>query len=205
LDTKIVYRTDELENAIDYLEQAACYYVDSHSKHRFKWLMIALHGALYGFGVLAIKGSNASATVYKPINSKRLRGLREQVAKYHNESDERYIDMFIQPEHGKLLAIYDVLDKCQDESYMIRFVNSKVLVITEDQRTAIGKMIEFRNQFAHFKPSLYAITGDYNKDIVIPVIKVISELALESNNVMYYEVEQKDRVEKAFYKILKHE
>jgi hypothetical protein len=51
------YRTDERENAIESLEQAARFY-RSRLKHRWKWLMIALHGALYGFAVSAVRGTD---------------------------------------------------------------------------------------------------------------------------------------------------
>ncbi|RAI89544.1 hypothetical protein DET54_11412 [Paenibacillus pabuli] len=68
------YRTDELEDAIDYLEKASLFYLDKNYQHHFKWLMVALHGVLYGFGILAIKGSNPSATVYK--------SLERQIKKY---------------------------------------------------------------------------------------------------------------------------
>lgn len=51
------YRTDEKENAVDFLQTAATFYAGDHP-HRWKWLTISLHGALYGFAALAIKGTN---------------------------------------------------------------------------------------------------------------------------------------------------
>jgi len=201
---KIVYRTDELENAIDYLEQVAHFYLDSQFQHRFKWLMITLHGALYGFGVLAIKGTNAAETIYKDFSMKKgkLQELRKTVAELHDETDEGYINIYVQAEHGQLLAIYDILEKCQTESYMNRYYNSKKLILSEEQKVAINQMIIYRNQFAHFKPALYAIMGDYIIDVVYPVLEVIKFLALDSHNVMYYEKEQEDRVQQALEKVL---
>jgi hypothetical protein len=51
------YRTDEKENAVDYLEAAADFYSREHP-HKWKWLTISLHAALYGFSILAIKGTD---------------------------------------------------------------------------------------------------------------------------------------------------
>jgi hypothetical protein len=51
------YRTDERENAIESLEQAARFY-RSRLRHRWKWLMIALHGAVYGFAICAVRGTD---------------------------------------------------------------------------------------------------------------------------------------------------
>ena len=70
LNEQIVYRTNEVENAIDYLEQSAKFFEDVENPHRFKWLMISLHGALYGFGICAIKGTRSYHNVIKEINMK---------------------------------------------------------------------------------------------------------------------------------------
>src|SRR5579859_748063 len=51
------YRTDESENAVDYLEAAASSY-SGRARHKWKWVTISLHGALYGFSVLAIQGTD---------------------------------------------------------------------------------------------------------------------------------------------------
>jgi len=51
------YRTDEKENAIDYLEAAATFKANNRA-HKWKWLSIALHGALYGSAVLCIQGTD---------------------------------------------------------------------------------------------------------------------------------------------------
>lgn len=51
------YRLDEKENAIDFIESAATYYSRSHP-HKWKWLTISLHGALYGFAILAVQSTD---------------------------------------------------------------------------------------------------------------------------------------------------
>ncbi|MDD9266020.1 hypothetical protein ACFPES_03140 [Paenibacillus sp. GCM10023248] len=206
MDLTITYSSNELENAIDYLEQTSYYYERKNYDHRFKWLMISLHGALYGFCVLAVKGTSPTQTVYKSLdkvinNKGRLREAREIISKYYNVTDETYIDIYVQLSKGKLLDIYNVLERCQNESDMRMFTDSKVLVLSEEQSLAIGKLVNHRNQFAHFKPMQYAITGDYDFSIVYPVLEVIRFLALESNNVMYYQEEQRVRVENTFTRL----
>ena len=51
------YRTDEKENAIDFIEVAAAFYAGNH-RHKWKWVTITLHGALYGAAILAIAGTD---------------------------------------------------------------------------------------------------------------------------------------------------
>lgn len=49
---------DELENAIDNLEMAAHFLKLADAGKRWKWTIIALHQALYGFAVSAIRGTD---------------------------------------------------------------------------------------------------------------------------------------------------
>ena len=48
---------DECSNAMDYLERVNLFLTEDRDS-KWKWVSIALHGALYGFGVLAIMGTN---------------------------------------------------------------------------------------------------------------------------------------------------
>ncbi|PGY51506.1 hypothetical protein [Priestia megaterium] len=200
MNEQIVYRTDELENAIDYLEQAANFFENVENPHRFKWLMISLHGALYGFGVCAIKGSRSFHNVIKDIdmNAKKVKAKKAELESLFSEFDFD-LDSMLALNVSQLISIWTVLDRCKSEDYMQRFVHSKVLQTTSQQNHAIKKLIEYRNQLAHFKPSAYGITGNYEKDIIMPVVDVISFLALESNNINYYNDESKMRVEKALH------
>ena len=205
MNEQIVYRTDELENAIDYLEQAANFFENVENPHRFKWLMISLHGALYGFGVCAIKGSRSYHNVIKDINmkSKKVKAKKAELESLLSEFDFD-LDSMLTLNVSELISIWTVLDRCKSEEYMQRFVHSEVLQTTSQQDHAIEKLITYRNQLAHFKPSAYGVTGDYEKDIIMPVVEVIKFLALECNNIMYYSHESKMRVEKALH-IFKNE
>jgi hypothetical protein len=185
----IVYSTNELENAIDYLEKAAEFFTDKNDKHRFKWLMISLHGALYSFGICNTKGTNASNRVYKElkISKNKLDEIKREYGTfiYGDQSDES-VREYAKLIKAKLIDINVVLERCQSKDYMLQFSDSKVLKLDMDHRLAIDRLIKHRNHFAHFKPMSYGITGDYNNDIIYPVVEVIEFLALNSGNVPYY-------------------
>lgn len=142
---EITYRTDELENSIDYLERVTYYYLQDNFKHRMKWLMITLHGALYGFGVLAIRGSQPTATVYKPLEksigkrkiSEYTEALVERNSEISLENQGAYLQGSLQANYGQLLSIYDVIERCQKEEFMNRSVTSKILELSEVQSVAI--------------------------------------------------------------------
>ena len=52
-------RLTEETNALDYLERAGSFIVDADQDNfAWKWVVLALHGALYGFAIAACKGTN---------------------------------------------------------------------------------------------------------------------------------------------------
>lgn len=143
------YRTDEKENAVDFLEAAAVFYAGDHP-HKWKWLTISLHGALYGFAVLAITGTNP-----------------DRVSK-----------------GKKLISMWKALERCQGDSYILQYVDSRRLDLSKDERNAIEILSqEFRNNFEHFMPKLWSIEITCFYAIVGNVCRVIRFLALESGNV----------------------
>lgn len=165
-----VYRTDELENAIDFLEQAAIFYNDREHPHRFKWICISLHGALYGFAVCNISGTDPVNRVFKKSNTKK-----------DYERD--------------LLSIWSVLKLCKNPE-MLTVVNGKVLELKEHQITAIQRIVDYRNSFSHFKPSGYSILGSIEENIS-PILEVICFFVFESNNIFGITINQKERIKQA--------
>ncbi|WP_342488552.1 hypothetical protein MKX67_18395 [Cytobacillus sp. FSL W7-1323] len=163
-----VYMSDQLENAIDFLEQAAIYHKDNNFSHRFKWVCISLHGALYGFAVNSVGGTNPIERILKNTNKK--------TNKWH------------------LLNLMEILDLCQDPE-LIQVVNGKALKLTNYQEKAIKRLNEYRNDFSHFGANGYSIIGSLDC-VVSPVLEIIRFLAIESNNILYFS-DQKQRVEQA--------
>jgi hypothetical protein len=143
------YRTDEKENAVDFLATAATFYAENHP-HKWKWLTISLHGALYGFTVLAIKGTDHG-----------------RVSK-----------------GKKLISLWEALDRCQDNAYMLQYSGSRRLEVSNDEKRAVEKLSAgFRNNFEHFMPKLWSIEVSVFTGIVGHVCRLIHFLALESGNV----------------------
>ena len=191
------YSTDELENAIDYLEQAAKFYKEK-SRHQFKWLMISLHGALYSFGVCAIQGNTPVQNVYKDLSLTKKK--KREILESNRELQGKDEDYFLQVSHGQLLSINEVIERCQSEDYMSRNVDSKLLKLTDTQKVGIVRLVDFRNDFVHFKPTTHGYLMDYIEGIVMPVIDVIRFLAIKSNNIHYYGDKSKERVLNALSK-----
>ncbi len=58
------WRLDEKNNALDYLEMSVRSLMEvEQTPWAWKWVCIALHGAIYGFGICAIKGTDDSSVL----------------------------------------------------------------------------------------------------------------------------------------------
>lgn len=185
-----ILQTNEVENAIDYLEKAAYYFQNREDNQWFKWTMISLHGALYGFGVCAIKSTNPSDRVLKKPKEDKVPGLIGKTKKYYRdvlgmEIDDEFAKSAYKIHQLDLLSILVVMKRCQMEDYMVQFTYSEVLKLTELENEAIRKLNNYRNDFSHFKPMSYAIYTESEEWIIKEVINVIEFLALKSGNVFY--------------------
>jgi len=203
-----ILRTNELENATDYLEKAVFHFNNREDNYWFKWLMISLHGALYGFGVCAIMGTNTERVLEMKLGKKKFEEKKKEMIEYYKElgfdinADTRILDSTVWYNLSSLLGIWDILDYCQDESYMMQRLDSKVLNITDTQRASIDRMINYRNDFAHFKPRALSVITEGADWIVKDVVDVIKFLALESRNVNYFEESNRDKVKYFFDKFV---
>lgn len=59
------WRLDEKHNALDYLDMGVRSLMEvERTPWAWKWVCIALHGALYGFAVCAVKGTDSRSVTY---------------------------------------------------------------------------------------------------------------------------------------------
>jgi hypothetical protein len=141
----------EETNALDYLEQAARFIREASSDDRaWKWVTIALHGALYGFAICACKGTD-----YHTVTRKPKRGDRQ------------------------LISFRDALSYCQDPKRMNKTVFSKPLILTAEQKIAIQKLQRsLRNPFEHFIPTSWHVEIHGMPTVAIHCLEVIRSLTI---------------------------
>jgi hypothetical protein len=158
-ETTSYWRLDETENALDYLETAVQALMEvERNPWAWKRVFINLHGALYGFGVCAVTGTNY-----------------ERVTKKNKKTGREYLKNF-----------NDIMKMCQSEKWMKQFVHSKTLKLTKDQREAIDFVKDgLRNPLAHFIPKLWYVETEGLPDKAVHAFDVIQFLAVESGNVLF--------------------
>jgi hypothetical protein len=161
-------RFTEESNALDYLEKTIEFIrrVEANPTD-WKWVIIALHGALYGFLICALKGTNPDNVVVR------------------NKKGE-----------SRLISFAEALKRCQDQSYMVMTVNSKTLQVSPSQKRSIGFIQEhFRNAFAHYQPCLWSIELHGMPKIVMDGLDVVGFLSLETGNYTHLTTEERSSIE----------
>jgi hypothetical protein len=146
----------EETNALDYLREAQRHIAEAESRPMaWKWVAICLHGALYGFAICAVKGTNP-ARVIRAIRS----------------GQER------------LIVFDEALRRAQDPTWMGQYTFSRVLELSASQKRSIRLLKDkLRNTFAHYIPLSWSLELHGMPQLTLDVLEVIEFLALKSGNV----------------------
>jgi hypothetical protein len=149
------FELSEESNAIDYLEQASNYICQAETSIKtWKWVVITLHGALYGFAICALHGTNLHKVTFTTKKNKM-----------------------------KLISFDEALRRCQDLKWMQMTVFSRALSLSDQQKKSIRHLREdFRNNFEHYIPMGWYIEVHGMPQMAIDVLEVIRFLALECGN-----------------------
>lgn len=155
-------RLDEKTNAIDYLNKAQIFIQQTENDTMaWKWSIIALHNALYGFAICACAGT--SPDLVAPKNKKGKHKGKRQV-----------------------ISLNKALEHCQNPNIMKMYVFSNYLILTNNQKDSIKSLTErFRNQFEHFPPQGWSIQLHHMSHILMDILDVIRFLAIETKNIRF--------------------
>ncbi|MFC1484167.1 hypothetical protein ACFL5M_05450 [Candidatus Neomarinimicrobiota bacterium] len=148
----------EETNALDYLEKVYFYIQQTEkSAIAWKWVVLALHSALYGFAICALQGTNPARVTYQTQ-----KGVE------------------------KLIGFDEALKRCQNPRWMIQYLHSKCLQLSKEEKASI-KLLKrnLRDSFQHFIPRGWLIEIHGMPQMVIDCLNVIRFLTIESGNCFY--------------------
>jgi hypothetical protein len=162
----------EETNALDYLERAGQFITEADTNPKaWKWIVLALHGALYGFAIAACKGTN-----YETVIRKTRRGA----------------------EH--LISLDEALKKCADPVCMGSLYGGLALKLTDSQKDSIHLLKNaLRNNFEHYVPRVWSIELHGLPQISMDVLDVISFLAVDTFRYQHLNQSQRRRVKSIVY------
>ena len=161
-------RLDEIENAFDNLRMCAEFLEPLDNPIRWKWAILALHQALYGFAICATYGTNCASVLSDPNK----------------------------PGESHLINIREALKRAKSREHL--WPSALPLVTTPDEDAAIHRLVdEFRNGFEHFRPMAWSIEVSGMPGLFQLALRVLCFIALESRSVRYESDVQEDRVRRA--------
>ncbi len=168
-------RIDEQTNALNYLEMLNKFvYKVNENRFYWKWVMITLHGAMYGFAVSAIRGTNSDSVVISTKNGERL------------------------------ISFDEALRRCQDKIWIQYALLNEALILTESQKKSIRKMKNlFRNEFIHFKPKGWSIEIHDFIRITLDCLDVIRYLGIQTYSGYGYNFNKQRKVKSLVFQTRK--
>ena len=183
-------RFDEKSNTYDSLEKLLVFL--EHAKtdlDYWKWVIFALHDALYGAMILSLQGTTSTRVIQ--IN----KPLKEKLKKLYNinsldvNNTQQVGKIWL---HGKLISFSEPFDRIQKEKFIKMNVNSKTFQANNKHKESIKWLNdELRNPFAHFSPRGWSIAIDDIKNILNPCFEIIEFCLFKSGNVLLDEQENK--------------
>ena len=154
----------EESNALDYLEKAFYYIREiDHDHTAWKWVILSLHGAIYGFAICALKGTDYTNVTEKQ-RGKRLISFSKAL---EGCQDPQRMRMTVNSQHLTLT------DK-----------QKHALTQLKDN---------FRNTFEHFIPTNLHISLHELPQMCLECLPTIEFLALKTNNYTHLSLNERER------------
>ncbi len=158
---------DEQANAINYLQRTYLFLSESVNS-KWKWVVIALHSALYSFCILAVQGTNPYDLPPAGSGTVRRKGAKEYLIKFPQ-----------------------ALKRVQSSN----IVNPPV-VLTGDQKRRIDLLSEIlRNNFLHFTPKSQSIEISGMPEIILDSLAVIEHIVCKTSSIFRLDADSKSVIE----------
>lgn len=168
-------RIEEHTNALNYLVMLSQFVLKiNEDPFYWKWIMITLHGAIYGFAVSTIRGTDVESVIINTKNGERL------------------------------ISFNEALRRCQNKSWMQYALLNETLILSESQKKSIRKMKDlFRNEFMHFKPKGWSIELHLFIKITLDCLDVIRFLGIQTYSGYRYNLSKQRKIKSLIFQTKK--
>jgi len=180
-------RLTEASNALDDLQRTHDFLrIVDRDEMAWKWVIISLHDALYGFMVCALTGTDPDNVTRDFIlpNGKTAKRLTDfNFILPNDKTGKRLIDFVLH--NGKtvkrLIDFNTALKRCQKNNPRGIWIRHCPLRITAEQRRSVKKMQgQFRNAFAHYQPRGWSIELFIMPGMILDVLAVLRFLLIDT-------------------------
>jgi hypothetical protein len=162
---------DNLQTAQDFLRQ-----VDNRPM-AWKWVILSLHDALYGFMICALMGTNPDNVTYP---------LRDKEGKEILDKQSSLV--------RRLINFRSALKRCRKDNSRGIWLRRHPLKTTPDQKHSVERLQkQFRNTFAHYQPSGWSIELFIMPDMIGDVLAVLRSLVIDTNAIVHLHLTEKEK------------
>jgi hypothetical protein len=178
----IFLETDEQQEAVGalemVLEQLSRVSADLYA---WRWVVIALHVALQGSMVLALRGASMSSVAV----------WRKEYAKNWLEAHDRGAPPPPDPKLDRFLNLYK---KIKSNKMMERLMGSRAFRPSGTEDQSVKRLNSLRNEFIHFQPQSWLLQVEgYLPPIVEDCVAIVEFLAFDCGNVPWGDLGLKAR------------
>jgi hypothetical protein len=150
-------RLDESTNALDNLEMCSYFLRNLPNPIRWKWAIIAIQQALYGFAVAAVQGTDQGSVRKRPED----------------------------PE-SRLISIWEALKRAGDPANLWPGT-TPLMMSPAEEKALQRVVSEFRNGFEHFGAQSWSIEVAGLPALLAHVLAVVQRIALKAQSPHRYE------------------
>lgn len=169
------YRTGLKENAFDYLDKTKSFYEKSkENKSYWKWVVIALHGAIYHFMLLALKNTDCSG-----------------VFKKEKQCDDGSLDL-LELGRMRLIEFLEAFNRIQSEDFMKGYIGAKPYNAEKHIVEAMEGLNKWRNAFIHYGPIGRSIEIALFENVLKNTLPVLRFLINDSGRIYLGEKDWED-------------
>ena len=174
-------RTDEEAEAANAVKMAAQFADSAHEDpHLWRWIIIAMHNAAQGVMVLSLRHGNGLLALTDECYAAWMQAHEKHEAPPPEKLDS-YLNLYKKVKHTQWGQIG----------------SNKRFVATGSEGTDIKRLNSLRNDFIHFTPKGWSLEVDGLPRICLSTARLISFLALESQNVFWHAEESRNMLEQS--------
>ena len=185
-------RTDEALEAVLSLEMVCDQLRKVTDNHYYwKWVIIALHNALQGYMVLALRGTNSINILTKECAQGRMEARMSRFDKFPKRRLDSFLNLYKKIQRGR--KTYDdwkkgngILHRKKGD-LMLMYTHSRPFKPKGTQTDSVKRLNYWRNVFIHFLPQNLSLDMDCFPRMVTDCIDIIAFLAFDCGNILWHD------------------
>jgi len=176
------FRTNHFDEAASAAEAAADFSASALSDpYRWKWAVIAIHGTVQAFMVLALHRGSGLLAMPDKHRDKWLKNYRAGGPLPPDRMD----------------SFLNLYEKVKTDA-AAGWVHSKPFFPGETHDESMAKLNDIRNEFIHFMPKVWALELAGLPAICLDCLAVARFLHGEGGNILWHKAELRERADRAF-------